>query len=360
MTGPIVVGGGPAGAAAAIMLAQAGARPVVLERSRDTGDALCGGFLSWRTLERLDALGVSRAALSGHDVRTLHLFAGERRAEAALPGGAIGVSRRRLDTLLIDAAAQAGAAVERGVTVRRIEDTRRLCLSDGATLEPETVFVATGKSDVPGLGRARDDPDPALGLRVRLRGHPALERLTAGSIELHLFPGGYAGLVLQEGGDANLCLAVRKSRLAVSDGDPASLLRQLGDGNPALAERLAFMASMPEIDAIGAVPYGWIARETSPGRYRIGDQAGVIPSLAGEGMGIAVASGAAAAKAWLSGEGAPSFQHRLAGRLARPVGVAATIWRIAESRVGGRVGTAALAAFPALTRLAARATRIGD
>ena len=47
----LIVGGGPAGAAAAIMLAEAGIRAIVLERSRDTGDALCGGFLSWRSIE---------------------------------------------------------------------------------------------------------------------------------------------------------------------------------------------------------------------------------------------------------------------------------------------------------------------
>src|SRR5262249_11943500 len=57
-TAALILGGGPAGAAAAIRLAEQGLRPLVIERNRETGDALCGGFLSWRTLESLARLGV--------------------------------------------------------------------------------------------------------------------------------------------------------------------------------------------------------------------------------------------------------------------------------------------------------------
>uniref|UniRef100_UPI0035B054B3 FAD-dependent oxidoreductase n=1 Tax=Sphingopyxis sp. TaxID=1908224 RepID=UPI0035B054B3 len=69
MNDVIVVGAGPAGSAAAIGLARAGAKVLLLERSRETGDALCGGFLSWQTRARLDALGIDRAALGGETVR---------------------------------------------------------------------------------------------------------------------------------------------------------------------------------------------------------------------------------------------------------------------------------------------------
>src|SRR5690606_20916515 len=73
----IVAGAGPAGSAAAIGLARAGAKPLLLERARETGDALCGGFLSWQTLARLDALGIQRASLGGQAVRRVRLFAGK-------------------------------------------------------------------------------------------------------------------------------------------------------------------------------------------------------------------------------------------------------------------------------------------
>ena len=110
MNAPLIIGGGPAGASAAILLAKGGARPLIVERAAETGDAICGGFLSWRTLARLETLGVTADALGGHPVDTLRLFAGKHMAQAPLPGGAMGVSRHRLDTLLIERAVAAGAA----------------------------------------------------------------------------------------------------------------------------------------------------------------------------------------------------------------------------------------------------------
>lgn len=358
-TSPLIVGGGPAGSAAAIALAKADARPLLIERSRETGDALCGGFLSWRTLANLESLGVSAGAIGGHPVATLRLFAGSRHAEAPLPGGAVGVSRRKLDSLLLARASDAGAGIERGVTAKRLDPGNIVVTGDGGEIAAETLFIATGKHDLAGLGRPRGS-DPALGLRVRLGPHPALTRLCAGAIELHLFAGGYAGLVLQEDGSANLCLAVRKSALTAAGGDPETLLRQLAPTHPALGERLAFMAAKPTIDAIGAVPYGWIARETVPGLFRLGDQAGVIPSLAGEGNGIAIASGIRAAQAWREGHSSATCQAQLAASLARPIGVAKAIWRICERPTGAAFATGTMRMFPAIAGTLARATRIGD
>ena len=57
-TPALIVGGGLAGAATAIGLARAGLPHLLVERSRETGDAICGGFLSWRTLETLGGLGI--------------------------------------------------------------------------------------------------------------------------------------------------------------------------------------------------------------------------------------------------------------------------------------------------------------
>src|SRR3546814_8830196 len=107
---------------------------------------------------------------------------------------------------------------------------------------------------------------------------------------MHLFKGGYLGVVLQENESANFCMAVRKSRLAAAKGSPAILFAQLADENPALGERLSALPATQHVDAIGRVPYGWRATGTQPGVFRLGDQAGVIPSLAGEGIGIALDS----------------------------------------------------------------------
>ncbi|MEH3121042.1 MAG: FAD-dependent monooxygenase [Sphingomonas phyllosphaerae] len=324
---PLILGGGPAGSAAAIMLSRGGARPLVIERTRETGDALCGGFLSWRTLETLARLGIASDALNQARVTRVRIFANRRVIETALPAPAIGVSRARLDALLLDQARASGAAVERGVVARAIEDGA-IRTGDGARLASGALFLASGKHDVRGAGRpaaARGD-DPTLGLRTRRRGAD-VARCVGEAIELHLFDRGYAGVVLQEDGSANICLAIRRSRLTEA-GNLETLLTALAQELPAFADRLAGDAA--PIEAIANVPYGWRALAGTDGCYRLGDQAAVIPSLAGEGMGIALASGVSAAQAWLTGERAGVWQMRFARQTARPVMLAGAVRAMAE------------------------------
>jgi menaquinone-9 beta-reductase len=359
-TDPLIIGGGPAGSAAAIVLARGGAKPLLLEANRETGDAICGGFISWRTLQSIEALGVTAAELGGQAVSRVRLLAGRDSAEAALPSGAIGISRHRLDSLLLKRAVEAGAAVERGVSVKSLEAHNQIALKDGTHLEADSLFIATGKHDLRGLGRDRIAA-PTLGLRCRLAPHPGLTHMISDAIELHLFDGGYAGLILQEDGSANLCMAVRKDRLAEAGGEPLRLLTALGTESPALGERLAFLDAAPQVDAIAAVPYGWIAKETAEGQFRLGDQAACIPSLAGEGNGLALASGMRAAAAWLAGGAATaiSYQKQFAQSVSRPVKAASVLWHLAENPRTAPTLIHVTRIAPFLAGAAARFTRIG-
>ncbi|HVF94501.1 MAG TPA: FAD-dependent monooxygenase [Sphingomonas sp.] len=355
-TPALIVGGGPAGAAAAITLARAGMPHLLVERQRVTGDTLCGGFLSWRTLQSLAALGIEADAINPSAVTRVRIFAGTRTASADLPMAARSVSRRRLDTLLLDRAEALGAAVERGVTVRAVEDNA-IRTADGATIAAEALFLASGKRDVRGLARpgTARGADPTLGIRVRLAPSRSLARALGHVIELHLFPGGYAGLAMQEDGSANLCLAVHDSRFR-SAGGAEALLRALGNDHPMLGERLEG-ADMGASEAIANVPYGWRERRGAAGLFRLGDQAGVIPSLAGEGMGIALASGIAAADAYRRDgpAAAVDWQVGFARRAHRPIAVAGLVRSISES-------AAAPAILPLLgpwlIKVIARVTRI--
>ncbi|URW75257.1 FAD-dependent monooxygenase [Sphingomonas donggukensis] len=351
---PLILGGGPAGASAGIALVGAGIAATLLERSREAEDALCGGFLSWRTLESLATLGIEAAALNPRPVTRVRLTTATRAAEVRLPAPALGVSRRRLDALLLARAQAAGVAVERGVTVREVA-SGTVRLADATVLTADRILLATGKHDVRGSQRSHDVTDPTLGLRLRLPASPHVTRLVGDAVELHLFDRGYAGLVLQEDGSANLCLAVRRSRLRES-GDPATLIAALAQESPRLGERLAHVDALPAADAVANVPYGWRATTTEAGVYRIGDQAAVIPSLAGEGMGIAIASGIRAARALAAGTPAPTFQADLARATRRPVAVASAIWHAAEHPATA-APLVALSYAP-VVRAAARLTRI--
>ena len=355
----LIVGAGPAGCATAIGLARRGVQPVLLERTRETGDALCGGFLSWRTLDRLRALGIDPDRLSRRRIGRVHVFAGEREAEAPLPFPALAVSRRTLDTIMLAEAERVGAGVERGVAVRSAE-AGSVTLADGTALSPEALFLAVGKHDLRGLPRPTPGPDddPALGIRVRLAPSDVVCRRIEDAIELHLFDRGYAGLAVQEDGSANLCLAVRRSRLREA-GTPDLLLQAIALEAPAFGDRLAMRETGSGVDAVANVPYGWRMREGVAGLFRLGDQAAVIPSLAGEGMGIAIASGCSASAAYLRrGAGASAaWQRDFARDAARPIRVAGLVRDLAEGPIAARA-LPWLGRAPFLIRAVAHATRM--
>jgi flavin-dependent dehydrogenase len=247
-----------------------------------------------------------------------------------------------------------GAAIETGMAREYAEGAVRF--ADGNAIRADALFLATGKHDLRGLARPAEarGTDPALGLRIRLE--PAAARLVGATIELHLFDRGYAGLVGQEDGTVNLCLAVHRSRLAEA-GDPERLMLALAAESPRLGERLAYRMA-GAIDAVANVPYGWRATQGVSGLFRMGDQAGVIPSLAGEGIGIAVASGVRAARAYLAGGSAAAvrYQRDLASSLVRPLAVAGMIRSAAEHPRVARLALPLLR--PALLDLLARLTRI--
>lgn len=360
IAGPLIIGSGIAGSAVAITLARGGARPVLLERSRDTGDAICGGFLSWQSLAALDRLGLDAAQLGGQRVTQVRLFAGRHQANATLPQPGMGLSRRSLDTLLLATAEAAGSAVERGVTVRGYGDGH-VSTADGATMASPAIFAAHGKYAVAGHDRVpppRVAADPVIGLRQRISASPRIAAMVGDAVELFLFDRGYAGLVRQEDGSANLCLAVHKSRLTEAGGRPEALLAAWGADNARLGDRLAAGDAIGPIDAIAAVPYGWRRTDGDAGLWRLGDQAAVIPSLAGEGMGIALATAESAAKAWQSGRTADDWQRGMARRLGRPMTLARIIWSLAEDPRFNGAGVTLLRYLPFLTNGLARATRV--
>ncbi|MGZ3172362.1 MAG: NAD(P)/FAD-dependent oxidoreductase [Croceibacterium sp.] len=354
---PLIVGAGPAGCAAAIVLARGGAHPLLVDRDAEVGDALCGGFLSWRTAEKLRGLGVNPEALGAHPVERLLLFGSGRPVEIALPKRAFGLSRKALDTALRHRAVAEGARLTID-TVRQIDGLH--VAGRAHDWQAASVFLATGKHDVRGAARPRSAKDPALGLRLLIKPSPSLARRLAGTIELHLFDGGYAGIVLQEDGSANICLAVRKSLIGEAGANPSQLLARLAASHPHFALRLEAGWREVRIDTIGSVPYGWSTQETEPGIFRLGDQAAVIPSLAGEGIDIALASGIAAAEAWLPGgpEAAPAYQQALHDRVRGPLTWAGAAWGLAERPMVTRLGLAAARLAPSFVSRLVEATRL--
>jgi flavin-dependent dehydrogenase len=357
-TAALIVGGGPAGSAAAIVLAGAGVQAELVERTEGPHDTVCGGFLGWDALAAAERLGLDPAALGARPIRRLRLISAARSIEVALPRLAAGLSRRTLDEALLATARRAGAAVRRGRSVRAADLTeRRLRLDGDEGLAGDTLILGTGKHELRGAARPVDISTRPLGLKTSLISGPALRAALDGVIELHLYDGGYAGLLLQEDGTANLCLSASRDRLKEAGGiEP--LIDRLAGELPAFAERLR-QGEAGAWNAVSGVPYGWRASGTVDGVYRVGDQAAVVASLAGDGIAIALESGIAAARAIAGGVPAPIFQRNWARRARRPIGLAEALRRSAENPRARRAMMGLLGWFPSLAPLAARLTRIG-
>ena len=354
----LVVGGGPAGSATALTLARHGVSVELIERQPGPHDVVCGGFLGWDALAALRRLGVDADSLGARPIHRLRLVAGRRLVDTRLPKPAAGLSRRSLDEALRLAAEGAGATVRRGLAVRA-GDAAGLAvrLEDGSEIRTgAALFLATGKHELRGMARPLPERGGgAVGLRTAFTPDPSLAAALAGVIELHPFDGGYAGLLLQEDGQANLCMSVAAERL--KGGGIDALLDELVGEAPLLGERIAQAAGADWI-SISNVPYGWRARGSAPSLYRIGDQASVIASLAGDGIAMALTSGIAAAEAYLRGDSGDLFQRGWAARSARPLRVAERLRWAAERARPRRLAMRLMAVAPGLAALGARLTRI--
>src|SRR5436190_2838478 len=113
----LVVGAGPAGSSAAILLASAGWRVTIVEKAEFPRRKVCGEYISGAAWTLLDELGVGTrvASAAGPEVRRVGLFAGDVAIAASMPrattfrnGRALG--REHLDTFLLERAQDCGAA----------------------------------------------------------------------------------------------------------------------------------------------------------------------------------------------------------------------------------------------------------
>ena len=349
----LIVGGGVAGAAAACLL---GADATLIERTAGAHDKICGEFVSWEAQDALRRLGVDTAVLGASPIHSVRLRHGTQSATASLPRPGAGLSRRVLDEALLARASQSGATVLRGRTVRRLVPGGAE-VSGLGRVEAARVLLATGKHDLRGIGRpSQRGPHALLGLKMYYRLAPEQAVELDGHVEVELFPGGYAGLQMVEGGRANLCLLIRRDTFRSVDASWDGVVAHLRTHSPALTARL--QGAVPLLVrpvATSGVPYGFLHRPgpaDAPGVLRLGDQAGVIPSFSGDGMAIALHTAFAAA-----GQADATQHHRrMRADLSGQIGRAMVLHRLGLAVPGGLVRAAR--AWPGALALVARLTRV--
>jgi flavin-dependent dehydrogenase len=258
-----------------------------------------------------------------------------------------------------------------GQTIRQVQTISQVKVGEGITLElgaaedihTSTLFLATGKHDLRGVRRQpQKAPEGLIGFKQHFRLSPAQQREMQGHVDVMLFPDGYAGLLLVEDGIANLCLLAGGGRLARTGGAWPALLQDLQQTEPHLHARLeGAVALEAKPVSISRVPYGFVhavSSEDPLGVFRLGDQAGVIPSFTGDGMALALHSAVVATSAYLGGLDAAAYHFRIRRDIAGQIGRAAALYRMAHSAAGQKLLMQLAAVWPGSLALAATLTRI--
>ena len=347
----LIVGGGLAGAAAACLL---GPEATLVERDSIPRHKVCGEFLSWETQAALRRLGVDPVGLRAAPIDTVRLVHGHSVVTAALPGRGLGLSRLVLDEALLGRAAGRGATILRGHSVRHLVPGGAEVTGIGR-MDAARTLLATGKHDLRGAARA-GPREASIGLKMLFRLAPQQAAELAGTVEVVLFPGGYAGLQPIEAGLANLCLLLDTSVYAEAGGTWAGTLAHLCRWSPHLTCRLS--GAEPTLErpvAVAGIPFGFVHQagaDDRPGVFRLGDQVGVIPSFSGDGMAIALHTAFAAA----ASDDADGYHRQMRRDLAGQIRLAMLLHR--RGRHYPRLLLATARAWPGAMGMLARLTRV--
>lgn len=373
----VIIGAGIAGSAAAIALARRGWRTLLLDRQRFPRHKVCGEFLSPESLAMLEELEVLDDILDHTPAQIRHAsiaLHGARELQLSLPGTALGISRFVLDPTLHRRAASCGATIWTEVTASTVAREGSGYVVDlighsPGRLHARAVIVATGgtaRSGMPGAsprkGAGRRSDKRYLGIKSHFKGVSAGE-----SVELYFWKGGYLGLAPIEGGLVNAAALLNQGGSVGGKGSVLEMLEEACRSNRQLKRRLE--GAEPVLGTQAAVSPVHVGKRLSvwDGVALAGDAASVIPPLCGDGMSMALRSGALCAEhadAYLDGRiDLDGWRHgysvAVRRHLARPQRWGRLMhWSLGQPGLAPLIRQTASAA-PALAYRLVQATRLG-
>jgi 2-polyprenyl-6-methoxyphenol hydroxylase-like FAD-dependent oxidoreductase len=311
----IIVGAGPAGSSAAILLARAGWSVALVEKQRFPRRKVCGECIAASNLPLLDALGIGPAfdTIAGPELRKVALMRRDQQIVANLPpaahhryrwGRALG--REALDTLLLEKARSVGAHIVQPWSVQAIGGAagdwrcviHDMDSSSTLTLKAPVVIAALGSWEALPADRLRRRPPRAGSDLFAFKANFRDASLAEGLLPVLSFIGGYGGMVVADSGITTVACCIRRDHVeACRRASPGSTA---GDSIEALLSRECEGVRRALHTAWREGP--WLAvGPLAPGirlcehdaLFRIGNAAGEAHPIIGEGMSMALQS------AWL-------------------------------------------------------------
>jgi menaquinone-9 beta-reductase len=309
----LVVGAGPAGSVAALVLARAGAVVALVDKAAFPRDKACGdlvGPLGVQLLADLDvsapgAVPVGDMIVVGPTGRRVQLPC---RPGRAYPGYGLAVPRTSLDAVLRDAAAAAGAVPLVGHAVEALRGPAGIdgfVLSTGTRLRADRIIGADGATSRVAEAAGLVDPTRVMwGFAVRSYLDQPVDIPAIVLWEPHRWRAlpGYGWLFPGPDGRANVGIGVG---VLADRSRGAEAVRRL----PAFLGHLHYLGLLrrgvrPSDRLGGWLKMGIVGTTPAAGRVLlVGDAAGLVNPLQGEGISQAMRSGQAAASAIVASEG---------------------------------------------------------
>jgi flavin-dependent dehydrogenase len=304
----LIAGAGPAGSIAALVLARAGARVLVVDRETFPRDKLCGDTLNPGGIRFLASLGVAGGPLSTAKQLGGMIVTGPhgRSVEGRYPNRQVGLALTRsvLDAWLLEQAVAAGARFESGFVARRplVDDSSGRPLVRGLALDRRG---ATGQSiRMPAtLTIAADGRHSAIARALGLAAHPLKPRRWAFGVyatgiealtdlgEMHVRAGHYLGIAPLPRGLSNVCVVTGPRPEGRS---PIEIVRRVIAAEPDLQRRFARVTFVSDVRVLG--PLAVNARAPGvEGLLLAGDASGFVDPMTGDGLSLAMRSAQLAA-----------------------------------------------------------------
>jgi menaquinone-9 beta-reductase len=289
----IIAGGGLAGLALSIQLVRSGYSVALLEKETYPYHKVCGEYVSLESWNFLEELGLPLSDWNLPVIRQLLVSSPDGNSIMhELPLGGFGISRYKLDAAMAAIARSEGVALRESVKVTDMRFERSMFTvhtSDGV-LRSKIACGTYGKRsnlDVKWqrafIQKRSDRLNNYVGVKYHVHADIPAER-----ISLHNFRDGYCGISRIEDGKCCLCYITTARNLRESGNSIPEMERMILRQNPFL-EKIFSSANFlfPQPVTISQISYEQRTRVADHVLF-VGDAAGMIPPLAGNGMSMAL------------------------------------------------------------------------
>lgn len=290
-----IVGGGIAGLTSSILFAKSGYRVALFEKSSYPKHKVCGEYVSNEVKPFLQQLGFPFEKLQLAAIQQLEVVAEKGiTVSAPLDLGGFGISRYLLDYELYQLALASGVVVHTNTAVKNITKTGNIyqIKTDQQDVETQFCIGAFGKKSNLDVTLKRNNASIKKGLQnfIGIKYHLHHPNFPKDKISLFNFKGGYAGFSAIENDTFCFCYLVHEAQLKENKNSIPQLQTQVLYKNKALAatmEEATFLWEKPL--TISQIDFNAKTKQEQ-GMVMLGDSAGLIAPLCGNGMAMAFKS----------------------------------------------------------------------